>query len=133
MSLCFLSFLGPMGWHRFDAFVPQENRKQTLSIFAKEIDVVFNITVGHKKKAASPAPQLLPGRDLLSFLHHYSKKMLSFTNSLFKMPLKKDNEVSGNNRFILQFLHKLLKYPWKMLLCLTQFPSCLGTLGITGI
>lgn len=36
-----------------DAFVPQGNRKQRLSIFAKEIDVLVDITVGHMGKAAS--------------------------------------------------------------------------------
>lgn len=68
-----------MRWHRFDAFVPQENRKQTLSIFAKEIDVLFNVTVGHKEKAASPAPQLFPGYQLTVVV------------TLFLSPLQQEN------------------------------------------
>lgn len=39
-----------------DAFVPQGNRKQRLSIFAKEIDVLVDITVRHMEKAASLLP-----------------------------------------------------------------------------
>lgn len=39
-----------------DAFVPWGNRKQRLSIFAKEIDVLVNITVGHMGKTASALP-----------------------------------------------------------------------------
>lgn len=39
-----------------DAFVPQGNRTQRLSILAKEIDVLVDITVPHMGKAASLLP-----------------------------------------------------------------------------
>ena len=39
-----------------DAFVPWGNRKQRLSIFAEEIDVLVNIAVGHMGKTASALP-----------------------------------------------------------------------------
>ena len=44
-----------------DAVGPQESGKQRLSIFAKEIDVLLDITGAHGKSCFSVAPQLLPG------------------------------------------------------------------------
>lgn len=88
-----------------DAFGPQENGKQRLSIFAKEIDVLVDITEARGKSCFSVAPQLLSGYPLTwsrsGFFHDYNKGMLSFPNSLFRMPLKKDNEVPENNRLTL--------------------------------
>lgn len=57
-----------------DVFVPWGNRKQRLSIFAKEIDVLVDIAVGHMGKAASlscpttPNYQLTSGCDRVPFI-----------------------------------------------------------------
>lgn len=83
-----------------DAIVPQGNRKQRLSIFAKKMDVLFGVTVGNMGKlrlSLPTAPSCIGSQWLWSgFFYHYSKKLLSLTNSLFKMPLKTYNEVSEN-------------------------------------